>query len=121
MRIGWSLALCAAASFGLTAVPVRAAEGGSACAGLPGHAALKTALKTAQAQSNGGFGLNMWATVVNRDGIVCAVVFTGSERGDQWPGSRVISAQKASLSLQAAVQFRNRVVQAYQEIMSMNV
>jgi len=33
----------------------------------------------------------------------------------------VISAQKASLSLQAAVQFRNRVVQAYQEIMSMNV
>jgi uncharacterized protein GlcG (DUF336 family) len=33
---------------------------------------------------------------VNRDGIVCAVVFSGTERGDQWPGSRVISAQKAN-------------------------
>jgi uncharacterized protein GlcG (DUF336 family) len=38
----------------------------------------------------------MWATVVNRDGVVCAVVFTGQSRGDQWPGSRVISAQKAN-------------------------
>jgi uncharacterized protein GlcG (DUF336 family) len=38
----------------------------------------------------------MWATVVNRDGVVCAVVFTGGDRGDQWPGSRVISAQKAN-------------------------
>jgi len=38
----------------------------------------------------------MWATVVNRDGEVCAVVFTGTNRGDQWPGSRVISAQKAN-------------------------
>jgi uncharacterized protein GlcG (DUF336 family) len=38
----------------------------------------------------------MWATVVNRDGVVCAVAFTGGNRGDQWPGSRVISAQKAN-------------------------
>ena len=38
----------------------------------------------------------MWATVVNRDGVVCAVAFTGNNRGDQWPGSRVISAQKAN-------------------------
>src|SRR5260370_16834001 len=38
----------------------------------------------------------MWATVVNRDGYVCAVAFTGTSRGDQWPGSRVISAQKAN-------------------------
>lgn len=38
----------------------------------------------------------MWATVVNRDGIVCGVAFTGSNRGSQWPGSRVISAQKAN-------------------------
>jgi uncharacterized protein GlcG (DUF336 family) len=68
----------------------------TACAGLPTYAALKTALKAAQSQSNGGFGLNMWATIVNRDGIVCAVAFTGSGRGDQWPGSRVISAQKAN-------------------------
>jgi len=38
----------------------------------------------------------MWGTIVNRDGIVCAVAFTGTNRGDQWPGSRVISAQKAN-------------------------
>jgi uncharacterized protein GlcG (DUF336 family) len=38
----------------------------------------------------------MWGTVVNRDGVVCAVAFTGNNRGDQWPGSRLISAQKAN-------------------------
>jgi uncharacterized protein GlcG (DUF336 family) len=69
---------------------------GSACQGLPSYSSLQTQLALAQAQSNGGFGLNMWATVVNRDGVVCAVAFTGNTRGDQWPGSRVISAQKAN-------------------------
>lgn len=66
------------------------------CSSLPGYSALRTALKSAQAQQNGGFGLDMWATVVNRDGVVCAVAFTGENRGSQWPGSRVISAQKAN-------------------------
>src|SRR6185312_8676472 len=37
-----------------------------------------------------------WAAVVNRDGMVCAIVFSGTKRGDQWPGSRVIAASKAS-------------------------
>lgn len=66
------------------------------CAGLPKSAQLKAALAAAQALANGGFGLHMWATVVNRDGFVCAVAFTGPDRDDQWPGSRVISAQKAN-------------------------
>jgi len=66
------------------------------CAGMPTNATLKAALKAAKNNNNGGFNLNMWATVVNRDGIVCAVAFTGNNRGDQWPGSRVISAQKAN-------------------------
>jgi len=68
------------------------------CKGLPSHRDLQTALGGAVNVSggNGGFGLNMWATVVNRDGIVCAVAFSGANRGDQWPGSRVISAQKAN-------------------------
>jgi uncharacterized protein GlcG (DUF336 family) len=35
-------------------------------------------------------------TIVNRDGVVCAVAFTGTNRGSQWPGSRAISAQKAN-------------------------
>lgn len=68
----------------------------AACKALPTHSQLQSALALAQQQPNGGFGLNMWATVVNRDGIVCAVAFTGSNRGAQWPGSRVISAQKAN-------------------------
>jgi len=67
-----------------------------ACRGLPSQPDLRAALKAARAQANGGFNLDMWATVVNRDGVVCAVAFTGNGRGDQWPGSRVISAQKAN-------------------------
>jgi uncharacterized protein GlcG (DUF336 family) len=63
---------------------------------LPSWHQLQSQLRAAQGTANGGFGLNMWATVVNRDGTVCAVAFTGNNRGDQWPGSRVISAQKAN-------------------------
>jgi len=66
------------------------------CRGLPGYSALKQALTAARLQPNGGFNLDMWGTVVNRDGLVCAVAFTGNDRGAQWPGSRVISAQKAN-------------------------
>ena len=71
-----------------------------ACRDLPSHTAVRTALRSvapaATVLVNGGLNFHMWATVVNRDGIVCAVVFTGQNRGDQWPGSRVISAQKAN-------------------------
>ncbi len=66
------------------------------CKDLPSFAALAAALSAAQAKENGGFGLQMWGTIVNRDGEVCAVAKTGANRGDQWPGSRVISAQKAN-------------------------
>ncbi|MES2625742.1 MAG: heme-binding protein, partial [Pseudomonadota bacterium] len=38
---------------------------------------LKTALIAAQESANGGFGFEMWATVVNRDGVVCAVAYSG--------------------------------------------
>jgi uncharacterized protein GlcG (DUF336 family) len=67
-----------------------------ACAGLPSHDALRSALVNARGQDNGGFDLDMWGAVVSRDGIVCAVAFTGTDRGKQWPGSRVIAAQKAN-------------------------
>ncbi len=63
---------------------------------LPTHEEVKSALKEVVSQNNGGFGLQMWATVVNRDGEVTVVAFSGDNRGDQWPGSRVISAQKAN-------------------------
>lgn len=67
------------------------------CSSLPGHDQLRNALVVfVQDQSNAGLGNNMWGTIVDRDGIVCAVAFSGTTRGDQWPGSRVISAQKAN-------------------------
>lgn len=68
----------------------------STAGSLPSHTELQAALKAVVAEKNGGFGFNMWATIVDRDGVVSAVVFSGKERGDQWPGSRAISAQKAN-------------------------
>src|SRR5262245_60390712 len=66
------------------------------CAGLPNHAKLKEKLDLAVAAETSGLNLHMWATIVDRDGIVCAVAFSGGDRGSQWPGSRVSSAQKAN-------------------------
>ena len=66
------------------------------CAALPDYYALKAALATAVAAETSGLNNQMWATIVDRDGIVCAVAFSGVNRGAQWPGSRVISAQKAN-------------------------
>jgi len=68
----------------------------SGCRDLPSHEQLKAALTAARSENNGGLDLDMWGTIVDRDGVVCAVAFTGANRGEQWPGSRVISAQKAS-------------------------
>ena len=68
----------------------------AACSGLPSYGDLKKALDDAVLDEGSGLNLHMWATVVNRDGIVCAVAFSGTNRGAQWPGSRVISAQKAN-------------------------
>ena len=64
------------------------------CKGLPTQQQLETAVLKVVARDNGGiFKPNaMWATIVNRSGEVCAV----AKVGDAWPGSRVISAQKAS-------------------------
>lgn len=67
-----------------------------ACLGLPGHSRLEDALEAATATEASGLNNHMWATIVNRDGIVCAVAFSGVNRGANWPGSRVISAQKAN-------------------------
>lgn len=64
------------------------------CAGLPNTAQLEAALK-AVVGTNGGLNFPMWATVVNRYGVVCAVASTGTTTDDAWLNSRVISAQKA--------------------------
>jgi uncharacterized protein GlcG (DUF336 family) len=69
---------------------------GSPCGGLPDYATLKSALVAAVQAETSGLNFQMWGTIVNRDGVVCAVAFSGADRGSQWPGSRVISAQKAN-------------------------
>jgi uncharacterized protein GlcG (DUF336 family) len=78
---------------------VKAADkkaGGDGCKSLPNFHALKVALDAATATETSGLNNQMWATIVDRDGVVCAVAFSGVNRGAQWPGSRVISAQKAN-------------------------
>src|SRR5438046_4371151 len=88
MRLG--IAAC-----GLAAL---AACGDHSLTGLPivdlnlsrvaGFDQLKAALVQARNEANGGFNLDMWAAVVDRNGLVVAVVFTGATNTDQWPGSR---------------------------------
>src|SRR4051812_50101539 len=68
------------------------------CSKLPDYNKLKTALTNTVKEgkgANGGLGNQGGGTGVNRDGIVCAVVFTGPNRGAERPGSRFISPQKA--------------------------
>src|ERR1017187_7048160 len=71
-------------------------DGQNGCRSLPDYAALKKALSAAVSTETSGLNNQMWATIVDRDGVVCAVAFSGVNRGAQWPGSRVISAQKAN-------------------------
>jgi len=66
------------------------------CAVLPSYTDLKNALVKAVTDESSGLNLNMWGTIVARDGTVCAVAFSGNTVGAQWLGSRVISAQKAN-------------------------
>src|SRR5690348_4647708 len=58
--------------------------------------ALKASVKPSGGPSNGGLDNNMWGAVIDRQGIVCAVTFTGTSAGDQWPGSRAIAIEKAN-------------------------
>lgn len=58
--------------------------------------ALKASVRPSGGPTNGGLDNHQWATVVARDGAVCAVAFSGDGPDDQWPGSRAISAEKAS-------------------------
>jgi len=73
---------------------------------IAGFDQLKAALVKARKEHNGGFNLDMWAAVVDRNGLVVAVVFTGATSTDQWPGSRVIAAQKANTANARAVRPR---------------
>ncbi|MBA2350991.1 MAG: heme-binding protein [Burkholderiales bacterium] len=66
------------------------------CKGLPSHGQLKAALNAAVAADSTGLDNQMWGTIVDDTGKVCAVAFSGATLGAQWLASRVISAQKAN-------------------------
>jgi uncharacterized protein GlcG (DUF336 family) len=76
------------------ALALNASPSLAACAPVT-FAQLTTALQAAVAAGNGGLGFNMWATIVDRDGTVCLLTKSGAA-GTEWPGSRVISGQKAN-------------------------
>lgn len=96
-RITFAAVTLAAASFSAQADrPAGQAHHSAACAALPSHKDLRAALIKARSQDNAGFNLDMWGATVARDGTVCAVAYSGKQWGDQWPGSRVIAAQKAN-------------------------
>jgi uncharacterized protein GlcG (DUF336 family) len=98
MRTRFAIAVALGVVMSVAMGQVQADGGGGrpGCRLLPSWFELKTALIAARGTANGGLNLDMWGTIVDRDGVVCAVAFTGGDRGDQWPGSRVISAQKAN-------------------------
>jgi hypothetical protein len=69
------------------------------CAGLPDANTVRSTLQSVVkqgAEKNGGMGNQEWAVIVNRDGIACDVVYSGTSRSQEWPGSRVIAASKAN-------------------------
>jgi uncharacterized protein GlcG (DUF336 family) len=91
------LAACALVAAGCSDGPTDpAVEADNLVNFIPGHSALRAELRDILDEQNGGLGFEMWATILDRDGRVVDVVFSGEHRGDQWPGSRVISAQKAN-------------------------
>ena len=88
--------LCAVLSFFLGSC---FAQTNADCSALPDHTKLKDALSKVVKEgkeANSGLGNPQWGVVVNRDGVVCAVVFTGADRSAEWPGSRLIAAEKAN-------------------------
>ena len=68
------------------------------CKSLPSYSALKDALinATYPHNSNGGLEFDMWGAIVTKSGIVCQVVYTGSDFSSQYLVSRVVSMQKAN-------------------------
>ncbi len=66
------------------------------CKMLPSYETLKSALISARKDDNGGLNNDMWGAIVDRGGVVCVMAYSGSTMDAQWPGSRVIAAQKAN-------------------------
>ena len=73
-------------------------SGPADCGALPNADSLVALLRAAPDSGNAGGlfgGRAEWAAVVNRSGVVCAVVAPNDSTGGRWPGSRAISMAKA--------------------------
>lgn len=58
--------------------------------------ALKESVQASGGPAEGGLPVNEWAAIVNRQGVVCDVAYSGKKPDDQWPGSRAIAIEKAN-------------------------
>jgi uncharacterized protein GlcG (DUF336 family) len=98
-RLVTNLLLVLAAVVPGSEAPALAQSPANGCGALPDHgkwrAALQDIIKLGKSKTT-GMGNQRWAAVVDRNGIVCSVVFSGQSATEQWPGSRVIAAEKAS-------------------------
>lgn len=85
-------------ALGSTAVSPHAAGAAATCPTSYDQlvAALRVSVKPSGGPGNGGFDNHEWAAAVSRDGVVCAVAFSGAVADDQWLGSRLIAAEKAN-------------------------
>ena len=98
-QTGFCLSLFVMAVIGLVAIATAQAQQPSGCKALPDHDALRTALQAAEkggTQANGGLGNQEWGVIVDRNGIVCAIAYSGDNASQEWPGSRMIAADKAN-------------------------
>lgn len=95
-----SVNMLLAAGLVLLSAQMAAAQGPPAdCSQLPNASTLRTTLQSVVKEGsskNGGMGNQEWAVVVDRSGIVCEVVYSGSNASEEWPGSRMIAADKAN-------------------------
>jgi uncharacterized protein GlcG (DUF336 family) len=93
------LRICALASCLFFGASVTAAQPAWAVTCPVQSAALRQVLqrnvKPSGGPSNGDLDNNEWAVVVNRNGQVCAIAFSGKSADQQWLASRAIAAEKA--------------------------
>jgi hypothetical protein len=78
----------------LTAAAASADPNG--CAALPDYTQLKKALIAARAAEPSGQNAQQWAAIVDRNGVVCAVAYTGLDATTQLGIGRVSSAMRAN-------------------------
>jgi uncharacterized protein GlcG (DUF336 family) len=89
--------------FGLSFAAIALLSASSASATEPpcpvSHATLKAKLTEAANADGTGLNNNYWGVVVDRNGSVCAVAYSGANVGDQWLLSRQIASAKAFTAL----------------------